>query len=435
MSKILPKNATLLGLALLYFLSIVLVINSLISKAQASFLKISPTIPNRLGVGIHFTNPKPGEIEMLANIGIRWIRQDIYWQQTEIKKGEYDFSAYDDLLIKLGKHKILAIFILDYNHPFYDRGLSPYTDIGRKAFSDWAVAAVKHFKDRGILWEIYNEPNAGFWKPQPNVNDYIKLALTVGEAIHKTNPNEIFIGPATLEIALPFLEACFKAGLLKYWAAVTVHPYRGTNPETATSELQELRKLIHRYSPQNKQISIISGEWGYPSIPYRDYKLDETIQGKYLARMWLSNLENGVTLSIWYDWQDDGVEPINPEHHFGLVHNTYRKNQRLVYEPKASYFSAKTLANILNGFQFEQKISIGKSKDHMLLFRNTKTRGIRFSVWTESNNEHKVKLPIYFGDFKVVNYVGQEQPSLSANYDGLSVTITNSPKYLIYKKS
>jgi len=39
----------------------------------------------------------------------------------------------------------------------------------------WAVAAAHHFRNRGVLWEMYNEPNIGFWKPKPNVDDYIAL--------------------------------------------------------------------------------------------------------------------------------------------------------------------------------------------------------------------------------------------------------------------
>ena len=34
---------------------------------------------------------------------------------------------------------------------------------------------------RGALWEMYNEPNISpFWRPKPNTDDYIKLALEVG---------------------------------------------------------------------------------------------------------------------------------------------------------------------------------------------------------------------------------------------------------------
>jgi polysaccharide biosynthesis protein PslG len=431
-------SAKFLAIASLTLIVLNIALSSVGSSTQAGLLKISPTLPDGLGVNIHFTDPKPGEMEMLAGVGFRWIRMDLIWQKTEIKKGKYDFSAYDRLLTNLEKHKIRAILILDYNHQFYDKGLSPYTEVGRRAFAEWAVAAVSHFKGRDVLWEMYNEPNIGFWTPQTNVKDYIKLALAVGKAIHKTNPQEIFIGPATAGVAFPFLEECFKAGLLNYWTAVSVHPYRGTRPETATEEFQTLRKLIDRYTPKNKKIEIISGEWGYPSIPKWGYpaipnlgkNLDEENQGKYLARQWLNNLANNIILSIWYDWQDDGIDPNNPEHKFGIVRNAYRRGQKLVFEPKPSYHSAKTLVNMLNGFQFEKRLALASTNDYILKFRNKKTGEIRLAAWTISENEHEVIIPEYSGLVRITTHLGQESPLLVAKIDGLLVTLTDAPKYL-----
>ena len=144
----------------------------------------------------------------------------------------------------------------------------------------WAAAAAKHFRGRGILWEMYNEPNIGFWKPKPDVDQYAKLALAVGRALRAAEPGETYIGPATSTIDSAFLEKCFQAGLLEYWSAVTVHPYRQEGPETAVAEYGRLRQLIDRYAPQGKRIPIISGEWGYSSAWN---KYDETRQGKMLA--------------------------------------------------------------------------------------------------------------------------------------------------------
>ena len=141
----------------------------------------SPVVPEGLGVNIHFTDPKPGEMKMLADGGFRIVRMDFVWGGTEREKGKYDFSAYDRLMTALEPHGIKALFILDYSNKNYDDGLSPCSDEGRKAFAAWAAAAAQHFKGRGILWEMYNEPNITFWKPKPKVEDYVLLALEVGK--------------------------------------------------------------------------------------------------------------------------------------------------------------------------------------------------------------------------------------------------------------
>jgi hypothetical protein len=144
--------------------------------------------------------------------------------------------------------------------------------------------------------------------------------------------------PATSTVDLKFLEACFKGGLLQHWDAVSVHPYRQSNPETASEEYRQLRLLIRKYAPPGKTIPIISGEWGY-STAWNN--LNDEKQGKFLARQWLVNLMNDVPLSIWYDWHDDGPEPNEAEHRFGMVGFEYHKNREPVYDPKPSYLRQK----------------------------------------------------------------------------------------------
>ena len=214
-------------------------------------------------MNIHFTDPKPGEMEMLAAAGFKWVRMDFTWAATERTKGEYDFSAYDRLAAHLDKHKLRAVFILDYGNPLYDDGLAPHTEEARAAFAKWAAAAVTHFKGKGWLWELWNEPNiAQFWKPKPDVQQYIALARAACAAIRAAAPKEAIIGPACSTIDLPFLESCMKAGLLEDWCAVSVHPYRQTAPETVEEELRSVRLLIRRYQPKDKtpgDIPVISG--------------------------------------------------------------------------------------------------------------------------------------------------------------------------------
>src|SRR5262245_21325682 len=124
----------------------------------------STIVPCGFGVNIDFTEPRAGEMEMLSSGGFRWVRMDLKWDATEIEKGRYDFQAYDRLMTALESSNVRALFILDYGNPLYDDGAPPRTNESRQAFARWAVAAAQHFRGRGVLWEIYNEPNhEQFW--------------------------------------------------------------------------------------------------------------------------------------------------------------------------------------------------------------------------------------------------------------------------------
>ncbi len=383
-------------------------------------------VPQCLGVNIHFTDPRPGEMQMLAEAGFRWIRMDLSWSGTEQRKGEYDFSAYDRLMEALQKYQIRALLILDYHNRFYDKGLSPYTEEGREAMARWAAAAVRRYQGRGVLWEMYNEPNIGFWKPKPNVQHYILLAREVGKAIRQAAPKELYIGPATSQIDMKFLEACFQGGLLEYWDAVSVHPYRQTPPETVRPEYAKLRTLINQYAPQGKQIPILSGEWGY-SVAWKNF--DETKQGKYLARQFLVNLLCEVSLSIWYDWHDDGPDPKEPEHHFGVVRHPYFEGRQPVYDPKPAYWAAKTLSSQLRGFRLARQIQLDSEEDYLLHFQRDGQS--RWVAWTVAEQPKERKLPLPEGQYQLFGYTGHPLGTRAAGPDGLQITLTDAPHYII----
>src|SRR5437763_3795822 len=96
-----------------------------VASAQHAGLP-TKVLPDGLGVNIHFTDPQPGEMKMLAECGFRSVRMDFGWGATEIEKGRYDFSAYDRLMAALKPYAIRPIFILDYSNRLYDNDQSPH---------------------------------------------------------------------------------------------------------------------------------------------------------------------------------------------------------------------------------------------------------------------------------------------------------------------
>jgi hypothetical protein len=390
---------------------------------------------------------------MLSEAGFRWVRMDLKWDLTEVVKGKYDFAAYDRLMAALDQYGLHALFILDYASPLYDKGAPPHTAEARQAFANWAVAAAKHFAGRDVIWETYNEPNiAQFWPPRPNVDDYVALALAVGRAFRESVPAEKLVGPATSGIDFDFLESCFKAGLLEYWTAVSVHPYRRSDPETAAQDYCRLQAMIETYAPvrtlsssdgakgvdrdsdstydsggaeAKKAIPILSGEWGYSST-WRD--LNDDRQGQLLARQWLTNAANGIALSIWYDWRDDGSNANEPEHHFGTVYNSYHEGRESVFDPKPAYLAAKTLTTFLRGYQFEKRQRVGGNDDYVFVFR--KAGEVRIAAWTTASRARRIVIPLEPALYQSMTNTGQSGTVVQADQNGLAVNLTEAPVYL-----
>ena len=305
----------------------------------------------------------------------------------------------------LEQHGIRALFILDYGNPLYDKGAPPRTKAAREAFARWATAAAKHFSGRGVMWEIYNEPNIElFWPPKPNVDEYIALALIVGRSFRAAVPNERLIGPATSGLDFPFLEACFKAGLLEYWSAVSVHPYRQSDPENAANEYCVLRDMIERYRPRTNTtpIPIISGEWGYSSA-WRG--ISEEKQSQFLSRSWLTNMANGIPISIWYDWQDDSTNPAEAEHHFGLIRYAHEAARNLRFEPKPSYLASRTLNTFAANHTFQKRLPIGNDTDYVLVFGSGEEK--RIAAWTTASPAHQITIPLKAGSYVITKHTGE----------------------------
>lgn len=398
-------------------------------------------MPDALGVNIHFTTEKPGEAKMIADGGFRVLRMDFSWAGTEREKGVYNWAAYDRLAQTMAKNGLKPLFILDYGNSLYSPAppIEPAANDAnspafRAAFARWAAASAAHFKGRGIIWEIWNEPNgAGFWKPRPDAATYSLLALEATRAIKAAAPGECVIGPATSGVDMPFIEACFKAGLLQLWDAVSVHPYRQSVPESANSEYRELRRLIEQYKPPGKAMPILSGEWGY-SAGWGEF--DEERQGKYLPRQWMTNLMNRVPVSIWYDWHDDGVDPKEPEHHFGTVQNPLIPERATPYNPKPAYLAAQTLYRQLDGFEFNKRLWTGREDEWVMLFsRGTQ---VKIAAWiSEATSASKpavsprtLSLPASAGSFAVVDYLGAARPELKSEKNKLLFSVTDSVSYI-----
>lgn len=371
-------------------LSVVLLCISLFTSAgqSASPDKFGPHNKINAGINIHFTRGHEKDLDMIAAAGFKFIRMDFTWQSTEREKGVYDWSAYEELTANLKKRGIRALYILDYSNQLYEdqveskdpisgqiqKGIAaPRKPESVEAFAKWASAAVKHFRDNNIIWEIWNEPNIFFWRPAPDVANYNKLALATSKAIKAAVPEAIIVGPATSQMPLPFIESFLTSGAMEYIDGVSVHPYRrySLSPETAVDDYKKVDELIKKYTPEGKSlIPIISGEWGYNTSTKG---VSFETQAAYIVRMQLSNLLYGIPLSVWYDWKNDGPDRDEWEHNFGTVTPDLK--------PKPAYIAIKTLNDQLGAFTLIKRIEIKNPNDFVLLFRDDKGNS-KIVAWT-----------------------------------------------------
>ena len=227
------------------------------------------------------------------------------------------------------------------------------------------------------------------------------------------------VGGATSRIPLEWLEECFKKGLLNWIDILSVHPYRSQAPETVIDDYAKLRELIKRYVPVGKGMPVISGEWGYSNLNWDKTRLSEQEQAQYLVRMFLINLHQGIPISIWYDWKNDGTNPNEREHQFGTVRHDLN--------PKAAYQAAQVLSSTLAGYSISERLDLGSEND--FAYRLTKSQNDAIAFWT-LDRRHEVTLPV---EPTEVTLIGIEGRSVVINWkaENLKLLAKQSPQYLL----
>jgi hypothetical protein len=387
------------------------------------------------GVDIHFTQAQEGELALLAASGAGRARTDLSWTATETAPGQYDFSTYEKLADDLAAQGVRPWFVLDYQNPLYERQRAVDTAEARAAFARWAGAAAAKLRGRGVIWEIWNEPNnAHAWKPAPDPPAYAALALAATQAIKAADPEATVVGPAAALVDLPFLQYCGEAGLFGLWDAVTVHPYRREAPESAADDFRQARTLIRLYTPPGKTPPVLlAGEWGY-STAWAG--INDDVQAAYVARMELADLAEGVPLTIWHDWEDDGPDPGNSEHNFGLLHTPRQEHGAPVLPTKPAYEAAAALYRQLRYYQLNKALTQQAGYAHLLVFARrpeapAELPPYKIVVWTAHPDGHEmVAMPIGPGRYQRTDGRGRVMLDAVTTGPSLRMQVDALPQYL-----
>ena len=196
------------------------------------------TVTDGVGVVLNAASA-PYDYDMFQQAGGKMARQDLYWDQVEPYQGQYNFTYSDGILGELTSRGIHRSATLCYGNTLY--GTDPTTQAWRNGFTNFAAAVAAHYAGQENIFEIWNEPNAGY--TTPNLSDastYMTLIKSVVPAMRAADPTCKILGPSLSDLTstnINWLKSCIDQGLLNYVDAISVHPYRSTNPENGGGRL------------------------------------------------------------------------------------------------------------------------------------------------------------------------------------------------------
>jgi len=178
---------------------------------------------------------------------------------------------------------------------------------------------------------------------------------------------------------LPFLSDTAAAARTPDVNAAAVHPYRRAGPESVAAELLVFRELVsHTFGAK---VEIWDTEWGYASYDYfsktlqgdghsqAGRKRQAVLAGREILTVWAL----GLPVAVWYDLRDDGDDPRNPEHNYGLLDASD--------SDKPAMKAIRTLTAFARNHTFTGMVKDAPDGAHAMCLDGS--AGRIFAVWTD----------------------------------------------------
>ncbi len=344
------------------------------------------TIPECVGINIKNHSCAPEHLEGVKQSSATFIRRGFYWQAIEKEKGVYDFSGYDALLKEADSRGLRVLGVLFGNNPVHedDKRGGVQTEAGRKGYAAFGAALAKHFKGRGILWEIWNEPNTKtFWRQDVKAGNNAEFATEYTLLVKETvaamlaEDPEVFVMAGSVsclwEPSFFWTNACFEQGILKSGIkAWSIHPYGFKHPEQHLGGYAKVRELLAKHGAPD--FPLINSERGFAVAKSKEgwsggpVELAQTFQAWHVVRQTLLDRMSEIRLSIWYEWE---MKPGDKED-FGLVSGA---------EKRPAHRALVAMTEQLRGYAFKQRIETPNAQDFLLVFENA-AGALKLAAWT-----------------------------------------------------
>jgi len=372
------------------------------------------TVPRSLGMQVKRRTDGTAHIEGIAGLGFAFVRRGIYWRDIEKRRGVYDFTTIDRLMDDLRARRLRAVCCLVSNNDLYEGGSGIRTDAGRAGFAAFASALATRYRGRGVVWEIWNEPNiGGFWGDHDKSNsdvfadEYAALVRTVAPAMHRADPECCVVAGAVSALwkaSFEWTERCFDRGILASgidgWS---VHPYGTGTPEEHLEGYATVRELLAAHGAPD--LPLLNTTRGFTASASQEARREAA----FFVRQYMIDLTADVRVSIWYQWWARDAER----------------------QPAA--VACRVMVDRLKGFRLLRRLETKSADEYLLLFAR-KPDEQTIVAWTSRDGgaatprEIVLPLRVRAGRIRICDVDGKE--SSAAATDGeLRIVVTGAPRY------
>ncbi|PTX97448.1 hypothetical protein DB346_20860 [Verrucomicrobia bacterium LW23] len=263
--------------------------------------------------------------EMMRALGIDIQRMEIPW--AGVQRGPdapFTFEKQDAILRTLQKLGIEPAVLLDYGVPWATTAPpdAPPHDKWRYApqMEPWLAyvrACVQRYGKSVRYWEIWNEPDIGFWKSPTAA--YLDLFSKTSAEIARLDPGaQILNGGFAMVSREPnrdFLPRFMEKADRTNWHLLAYHDYM-----TVAENRERFGMVRDQMKKFGDQLPLWINEGGFHTLMHGGERAQAVMLVKKMA---LSAIQ-GVKAYFWYNIRDDGLDPRETEHHFGLTRHDFQ---------------------------------------------------------------------------------------------------------------
>lgn len=281
------------------------------------------------------------ELETAALCGAKYLRGCLEWRLIEPQPGKFDFSRVDRLLALCRGNGIRPMHMLCATPAWAARDHRVWIGYpDRKAWRRFVAAMAQRYAKKFTMWEIWNEPDLPTFAAF-SADEYAGLVKIAAEEIRRLDPGTPissggfstlsgYPGPRAAEFHRRALELCREL--------FDIHAYH----EHGTFE--DFARLVdQRFLPLRRETGCrmpwLANETSLVSVGGNERKQAEALVKK-LVFAW----SRGSIGYYWYDLRNDGTDPFNWEHNYGMVTREF--------QPKFVYGAYNTLASLLSAATF-----------------------------------------------------------------------------------
>ncbi|MDR3709509.1 MAG: NEW3 domain-containing protein [Capsulimonadaceae bacterium] len=359
------------------------------------------------------------EVAWIAALGFRACRFDCSWGAIEPEQGVWKWDLYDRIFGLMKKYGIEPLPVMSYSTKWAstgDRNAKDWTVWANsppdtQAFSTFVRECALRYGSSVHYWEIWNEPDNGFWRGTPV--QYAQLFDAAYGAIKAIKPDAVVMNGGISEIRRP------PDFVPKWQAAAHVKPdvfaYHAHGVFTGMLRASEFIRTD--LTAGHWTMPVWNNEAGFSSCG----SLTEWDQALALSKKMSYAAALGDTAYFWYDLRNDGRDPNENEQNFGLLRNDWA--------PKAAAVAARTLIDLLSGYRFIRRVEIkDQNQVYALLFGAPDGNSGVISLWNEGRDMSPLLLSVP-GKASRTALMGGVQP-LRSSAGLIALSASSEPQFI-----